>query len=62
MLGVGIKKNYNMRKLYLFYDFLNEIPQSEENSTVVLFLDGTDALIQSDSDEILHRFLSLNTI
>lgn len=61
VLGVGIKNFYNMRKLYLFYDFLSKIPKAEENSTVVLFLDGTDTLIQSNSDEIIDRFLSLNT-
>lgn len=61
VLGVGDKNFYNMKKLFLYRDFLNQIPISEENSTVILFLDGTDTLIQSDSDEIISRFLSLNT-
>ena len=61
VLGVGIKNFYNMRKLQLFFNFLNQIPRADENSTVVLFLDGTDTLIQSNSDEIIDRFMTMNT-
>ena len=31
VLGVGDKNFYNMKKLFLYRDFLNQIPISEEN-------------------------------
>lgn len=57
ILGLGLPYRGNGQKLTYMIDYLSAIPDEE----VVMFVDGYDILILAPKDEILARFVKLNT-
>jgi hypothetical protein len=59
VLGVGIKDFYKRGlgyKVDLLLQFVSKISASEDESTVLMFVDGADVLFQSSPSTILRRF------
>ena len=62
VLGVGIKNMFKKglaKKIYLLRSYLDHIPEHELDNSVVLFVDGTDTMIQTNEKVILEKFIKL---
>jgi len=61
VLGKGIEKLYDRglgEKIHLLWRFVEGLPAAELDSTILLFVDGTDSLFQVGPEEIVRRFQS----
>lgn len=61
VMGVGIKNFYARGlggKIEMLINFLRQVPVEEDDNTVVMFIDGTDVLIQDNSTTLLSKFLT----